>query len=230
MWTNLTAKPGAFAEIKDEIITIFTYLKLYEETEIAPTPEKTPDKTPKPTGGGGIKFPPTTSSSPTTPPASQTPGDKPQSIPKPPAAQDTQFADVNQHWSKDYAAPLVERNIIVGYEDGNFAPDQPITRQEFAVILVRALGLTEQAAALTDTGNFADGASIADWSKNSIALLSQMGILTGYDDGEFKPAKNINREEMAVLIARCVKNDDVKTVQTGFLDKDAISRLGRAGH
>ena len=130
---------------------------------------------------------------------------------------------MNQHWSKDYAAPLVERNIIVGYEDGSFAPDQPITRQEFAVILVRALGLTEQAAALTDTGNFADGQNIADWSKNSVALLSQMGILTGYDDGEFKPEKNINREEMAVLIARCVKNDNVKMVPSSFADKDAIS-------
>lgn len=53
------------------------------------------------------------------------------------------FSDIPlTHWAFHYIAELVERKAISGYPDGKFYPDNIVTRQEFAKIMVVAAGLT----------------------------------------------------------------------------------------
>lgn len=115
------------------------------------------------------------------------------------------FPDIVGHWAEDVIRDLEARGILAGYEDGEFKPDIGVTRQEIAVIMTRALGLTDKAASdgywNASTG-FADDHSIADWARGSVNLMIEMGIYTGYDDGEFKPNKTILRQELIAVVMR----------------------------
>lgn len=137
-------------------------------------------------GGGGAGLPPQKPTEPVEP-------DQPT----------VKFPDVVGHWAEDVIRDLADRDILTGYEDGNFKPDIGVTRQEIAVIMTRALGLTDKAAeyADKDTG-FADDANVAAWGRGAINLMVEMGIYTGYDDNEFKPNKTILRQEVIAVVMR----------------------------
>lgn len=53
----------------------------------------------------------------------------------------TKFEDIKNHWAKESIQKVIDSGLMKGYEDGNFKPDEPITRAELATILVRALKL-----------------------------------------------------------------------------------------
>lgn len=130
------------------------------------------------------------------------------------------FPDVVGHWAESYIRSLADRGILLGYEDGNFKPDIGVTRQEVAVIMTRALGLTEKAAEYADKNTgFADDAEVASWSKGAVNLMVEMGIFTGYGD-LFMPNKTILRQELVTVVMRYVTSvDEANTV---FEDNDEI--------
>jgi len=170
-------------------------------------------------GGGAVVYPQT---QPAVPPAQQ----QPAVIPVPEvtaqsAAAVSEFNDMpTSHWSTPYVGELIKRNIFQGYDDGSFKPEAGITREEIAVCLVRVLGLEERLSA-EFSEIFGDNTDIAEWSKNSVYLLVQMGIFTGYDDGLFRPHNTITRQEFAVVIARAIKKS-VALFDVGFVDKNLI--------
>ncbi len=115
-------------------------------------------------------------------------------------SEEASFIDIKDHWSKDYIKEVVSKNIIKGYPDGTFKPENKITREEFASILIRALGLQ------TETGmSFAD--TLNRWSTDSISTAVYYNIIAGYNENTFGPSDPITREQMAVMIARALKLD-----------------------
>lgn len=146
-------------------------------------------------------------------------------IPSPPITASTvtnlTFPDMTvSRWSAPYVSELVSRNILRGYDDGSFKPEQGITREELAVALVRCLGLEGRLESVSDM-SFTDNGEISDWAKKSIALLVEMGIYKGYDDGSFKPARVITRQELSAIIARSLTKV-AHNVNITFADKDEI--------
>ncbi len=115
------------------------------------------------------------------------------------------FPDIVGHWAEDVIRDLEARGILTGYDDGSFKPDIGVTRQEVAVIMTRALGISEKAASdgywNASTG-FADDHSIADWARGAVNLMVEMGIYTGYGDEEFKPERIILRQELIAVVMR----------------------------
>jgi hypothetical protein len=88
--------------------------------------------------------------------------------------------DINGHWAQSQIEKLTAQNIISGYPDGAFKPDQAITRAEFAVVLVKAFELeTQNSEDFTDI----DG----HWAEDYIATASASGIVNGYGNGLFGP-------------------------------------------
>ncbi|MDP4151974.1 MAG: S-layer homology domain-containing protein [Bacillota bacterium] len=131
------------------------------------------------------------------------------------------FTDVQNTWSEPYVGALESRHIFAGYPDGGFHPEAKITRQEIAVVLVKALGIESELKS-DATVNFTDKDSIADWSEPYIALLDELGIFKGYDDGGFHPEATLTREEFAALVARVVKQAP-KSNPLSFSDKSSFS-------
>ncbi|TYQ13011.1 UNVERIFIED_CONTAM: GH35 family endo-1,4-beta-xylanase [Acetivibrio alkalicellulosi] len=104
-------------------------------------------------------------------------------------------ASVQGRWSEAMVNNMASRMVIPNVDA--FNPTADLTRTDFAVYLVRALGLEGQkpSAVLTDVTE--------DTTVNrAIATLVEKGIIMGYPDGTFKGDRFISREEMAVMIAR----------------------------
>lgn len=121
------------------------------------------------------------------------------------------FSDTpDTHWAHEAISTLAAKGVINGINERQFAPNEAVTRADFIVMLMRALGLT---AADTDTSSelaagtisqFTD-VSTAAYYYEAIAAAQQLGIINGYPSGEFKPEQEIERQEMAVMAYKAIE-------------------------
>ncbi|MDY6313673.1 MAG: S-layer homology domain-containing protein, partial [Clostridia bacterium] len=111
------------------------------------------------------------------------------------------YKDVNDEWFAPYVGACSEAGIISGY-DGMFRPNDNITRQEMAVIIVNAYSYLEKAGANGGIDNFTDKAEIADWAKAAVDTASSVGLISGMGDGTFAPSANATRAQAASIVKR----------------------------
>ncbi|MFM6042603.1 MAG: S-layer homology domain-containing protein, partial [Dolichospermum sp.] len=88
------------------------------------------------------------------------------------------------------------QNIIAGFPDGSFKPNEPVTRAQFAAIINKAFKPKSTRAAIT----FKDVASNY-WAYNAIQIASSSPFLSGYPDLTFKPEQQIPRVQALVALA-----------------------------
>lgn len=128
------------------------------------------------------------------------------------------FDDMEGHWAKKAVNDMASRLILSGVGDKSFAPKRDITRAEFAVIIVRALGLKA-----SDSVDFTDVRS-GKWYYGGIAAAYKYGIVSGGGDGTFKPDREITRQEAAVMIARAM---EVAGMDSAITDEAAEAELAK---
>ncbi len=107
---------------------------------------------------------------------------------------------VENHWSKAVVNDLASRLVIFNSEV--FAPDQAITRADFAEYMVRALGLYREGS--TTENGFTD-VSPEGARTRAILIANANGIVSGYPDGTFRPDGLITREEAMAMYQRAMK-------------------------
>ena len=115
-----------------------------------------------------------------------------------------EFGDASEipTWAQAPVTQAVQAGLMTG-EDGNFAPSAPLTRAQAAVLLVRAAGLSAEAAADANaTLNFTDKSQIPSWAWGSVAAAVAHGFLQGFPDGSFRPNAPIERDQMAAILSR----------------------------
>lgn len=127
------------------------------------------------------------------------------------------YTDIASHWGYIGIYRATELGIVNGYKDGTFRPDQALNRAELATIVGRALKLPADGSSST---SFTDHAAIPAYAKPYVAQLNALQLINGYTDGTFRPAQNITRAELAVIIARALKLDG--TAELSFADKSSI--------
>lgn len=122
------------------------------------------------------------------------------------------FSDVSgDEWYAKSINAAVEAGIINGYDDGTFKPNVYVTREEVAVMVVRALKYVESNVEITDNeinnilASYVDSEEISSWSSEGIALASKYEIINGYSDGSFMPKNNSTRAEAVVMILRMLE-------------------------
>jgi parallel beta-helix repeat protein len=193
--------------------------------------------TPPSSGGGGGGSRPAPISSPS-PSPSPTPGASPVPSPIPlpsPQPKPITFTDTStDNWYYNAVKYVFERNLMVGMSDTEFAPDVKVTRGMISTILWRLDG--EQP--VLNQVPFKDVAS-DKWYAKSITWMKDNAISLGYEDGEFRPDRQITREEMATIIARYLEFKGVLAQgnAAGFADdfdisawaKDSTARLKTLG-
>ena len=111
------------------------------------------------------------------------------------------YKDVNGEWFAPYVGACSEAGIISGF-DGMFRPNDNITRQEMAVIIVNAYSYLEGKGANGGIDNFTDKAEIADWAKAAVDTASSVGLISGMGDGTFSPSANATRAQAASIVKR----------------------------
>jgi hypothetical protein len=134
------------------------------------------------------------------------------------------FTDTSSHWAKADIELLASKLIVSGKTDTTFAPQNSITRAEFAALLVRSLALTADKSAAASFTDVKDG----DWYSGVVGAAVKAGLVNGFENHTFKPKDLITREQMAVMISRAFEAVG-KKVQAAdsnlskFSDKASIS-------
>ncbi|RAV06470.1 S-layer homology domain-containing protein [Paenibacillus sp. YN15] len=131
------------------------------------------------------------------------------------------LSDLAAHWAESDVKQAVELGFISGYPDGTFRPDRAVTRAEFAAMLINALkpqGNRPNNEPLT----FTDQEKIGVWALNAVAQAVHAGIISGYEDGSFRPDAEITRSEMAKMIANALGQPGEQAATTEFADDTAI--------
>lgn len=119
-------------------------------------------------------------------------------------SQKQYFIDIdNITWAKDKINALAEKGIVEGVADKIFAPNNTVTRAEFAKMIVGAFGIYDTNA----TMNFADTVGAEnEWYYKYVASAAKRGIILGYEeDNTFRPTRTISREEMCAIVVRACK-------------------------
>jgi N-acetylmuramoyl-L-alanine amidase len=105
-------------------------------------------------------------------------------------------------WAREAVAALVQGEIMQGRNDGTFGPQAPVTREETAIVLIRALGLAQEAEALSGTPGFADDGQISPWALDFVALAREKGLFSGDPQGRFFPRQSLKRGEAAQVMLK----------------------------
>lgn len=110
-----------------------------------------------------------------------------------------EFSDVAHHWGKQAINDMGSRLVVQGTGEGLFSPDKPVTRAEFAAIVVRGLGLKPE----SNVTGFVD-AQASDWYSESVWSAKQYQLITGFEDGSFRPMEMITREQAMTIISKAM--------------------------
>ncbi|MEM8639630.1 MAG: S-layer homology domain-containing protein [Cyanobacteria bacterium P01_G01_bin.54] len=114
------------------------------------------------------------------------------SIPLGPA----QFHDVGSHWAGPFIGALVMQRLLQGFPDGSFRPDARLTRAEYAALLAQSFNLPRRVGTIRE---FRDVPS-SFWGYGAIVKAAQMGFLSGYGDGSFRPGQPLTRVQALLAL------------------------------
>ncbi len=121
----------------------------------------------------------------------------------------TVFADMKGHWSEKYVSYLNGRGVVSGVTENkvtNYLPDDEMTREQFAVIMTRYLGIeTEKYKDIKLS--FGDLKDISDYALPSVRAMYALGIIKGVSEGDkinFEPKDSLTRAQAMTIIGRTV--------------------------
>ena len=147
------------------------------------------------------------------------------------------FTDIHNHWAADNILFAASRGLLSGTSDTTFSPGTGMTRGMFVTALGRLAGINPDSY---QTGKFTDVKADAYYAPY-VNWAAQNGIMEGATATTFAPDTNINREQMAVIMANYAKKlgyDLPKTLRAvTFADnaqisswaKDAVKAMQQAG-
>ncbi|WP_263704453.1 S-layer homology domain-containing protein [Bacillus thuringiensis] len=156
---------------------------------------------------------------------------------KPQQASQAIFKDVPAgHWSYEAIQTLAEQEIMLGYGNGMFGFGHNVTREQVAALIYRALDLDEEFG--EDEELESPYNDIVDDNSTmfpfEVLAVTELGIFTGDEKGNFRPKDTLTRAEMAQVLTRAfglqVKGSaGFKDVPKGHWAENAINAVGSNG-
>jgi hypothetical protein len=143
----------------------------------------------------------------------------------PTVAHASNFYDVTGHWAEFYISKVYDENIIKGYPNGYFQPDQSVTRAEFAAMINKTFDLDKLGG--DDSITYNDVPASA-WYYNDVERAVIAGYAGGYSDNTFRPNNPITREEAAVMLDRMISAGKKNGAVKSFADAKSIDTWATA--
>ncbi|WP_427159281.1 S-layer homology domain-containing protein [Aliinostoc sp. HNIBRCY26] len=116
-------------------------------------------------------------------------------IDQPIQSTNTNLVDIAGHWAAAFVEALVNKGLISGFPDGTFAPNAPITRAQYAAIIAKTFNLPTK----NQASPFKDVKSDF-WAAAAITKAAQMGFISGFPDGTFRPGQNLTKVQAIVSV------------------------------
>lgn len=115
---------------------------------------------------------------------------------------DVPFGDVSKDaWYADSVAAAYQAGLVQGIANDKFAPTETISREEMAVLMMRAYEYQSQSNHIQSAvAGYTDGANIASWAKEAVAKASELGVMKGSTGRTFKPKNSATRAETAQTV------------------------------
>jgi surface protein len=111
------------------------------------------------------------------------------------------FTDVSSSdWFYNDVLIAMNEGYITGYSDNTFRPNEPITREEIAVIISRIKNLRA-----TKIVNFKDLNEVGNYAKDAVMAVYNYGIVSGYSDNTFRPKENAKRQHVVKMLYNASK-------------------------
>jgi len=130
------------------------------------------------------------------------------------------FDDITSHANREAIEALASREIVSGRTENTFAPDQTMTRAEFAAIVSRGLGLPN-----VNIGAFED-VSPSAWYFGAVGTAFFYEIVSGVSDTEFNPSGTITRQEAATMVARAARLAGLDTQMSNIEILNILAKFG----
>ena len=136
------------------------------------------------------------------------------------------FNDTVNHWAKNEIDIAVTNGVCNGMSVTEFAPDQPITREQAAKMIANYKKIKDTNYDIIYS--YVDGNQTSSWAINEVEAILEAGYMNGYaENNTFKPKNNITRAEAVSTLSR-VNNDklnsivvnSIKELQKALLDKN----------
>lgn len=122
------------------------------------------------------------------------------------AGENVKFEDVKDDaWYAESVKWAAFMNIIKGYENGTFKPNQKVTRQEFAIMICRMLDAFNIELPKDNEVDLSKFGSLENWSKDAVIRVLQEGLLKIEPNGEFGPKSLVSRKELALILDKIVE-------------------------
>ncbi len=119
-----------------------------------------------------------------------------------PSTAATPFSDVGPaDWYAPYVSTAVQAGIVQGLTPTTFGPDQPVTREQMAVLVARALKLTQ-----ATTLHFSDAAEVDAWATSGVEEAVAAGYISGFPDGALQPMGTATRAQAAKVLAAVLQH------------------------
>lgn len=109
------------------------------------------------------------------------------------------FSDIKGRWFEKPVTEAASRTILAGYADGTFQGTQPITRAEFAAMIVNTIGLESIGAS-----NYPD-VTPERWFYGAVSRASEYQVVSGRLNGTFDPKAPITRQEAMIMMQRAAE-------------------------
>ena len=115
------------------------------------------------------------------------------------------FDDVaDDAWYAPYVMTAFENGIVKGVSDSEFGSGNNITRQDMCVMITRAAEANGLSLAEPSESNFNDAKLIADYAQKAVFTLTNMKIITGFEDNTVRPNANATRAQASKIIASLI--------------------------
>lgn len=137
------------------------------------------------------------------------------------------LSDLSQSYANKEIRTLIEKEILSGYPDGSFRPEQPMSRAELAKVLALALGLKEKPEAALRFEDIPPGS----WYAGYVGALADSGLTGGVAPSLFAPEQDVTREELAVFFVRAMGLEEhakEMELKPDFADGDEVAGWAQA--
>jgi hypothetical protein len=113
------------------------------------------------------------------------------------------FSDVPQdHWAYLDIYKTAKANIVQGYPEGDYKPDQTVTRDQMAVYICRAMAGGDAHVPTGPVTAAFDDVPTDHWAYRYVEYAVAEDVVRGYDDGLYHPGEAVDRGQMVVYVAR----------------------------
>lgn len=104
-----------------------------------------------------------------------------------------EFIDIGGHWAENHVLMLNQLDTVEGCPDSAFRPEEPVTKEQFAKMLVEsgAIDVTQQSHLWDQL--FGDADKVSDWARPCVKAATASGLIEGFEDDTFRPLNNVDR-------------------------------------